>query len=435
MYVTKQIFRSFAGFKKEIRRVYGDIDEKKTAVRHLFNLKQTGSAIAYATEFQRHATKTGWDTEALISHYLKGLKEFIKDDMAHVDEPRTINEVIELSVKTDNRLYERRRDQKGGNSGKESSGKSGNSKKWKSHGRYKSEETKQLSATGKLSDKEKTRRYEGKLCFDCGKPGHQARNCGKNSNKKPWGKGKQISAATKEVAVYGREELTEEELEQLGIHGQLDVARAQREHQARPPVEGTEMMPLQVAIPRQGQQWVFQGVTEMGNHYTHLETHESFYNTRTCDNNPEEGKTYVVWISDPRGIIFMEEKSRLRTAEILSSVDDTTIDNEAPTVPETPKEGDILEEESSEESSSSEDENEVHLRGERALELIWKSKKGKTHYLDIGEEWTMTSTEPHKRWWASENNGMILEDGKSWVKISPGTKYKQIGRASCRERV
>jgi len=92
--------------------------------------------------------------------------------MAHVDEPKTINEVIELSVKTDNRLYERRRDQKGGNSGKESSGKSGNSKKWKSHGRYKSEETKQLSTIRKLSNKEKTQRYEGKLYFDYGKPGY-----------------------------------------------------------------------------------------------------------------------------------------------------------------------------------------------------------------------------------------------------------------------
>ncbi|KFY06005.1 hypothetical protein V491_08908 [Pseudogymnoascus sp. VKM F-3775] len=42
-----------SGFKKEIRRIFGDIDEVKTAEDHLYQLKQTGSVLTYATEFQR----------------------------------------------------------------------------------------------------------------------------------------------------------------------------------------------------------------------------------------------------------------------------------------------------------------------------------------------------------------------------------------------
>src|SRR5690242_16835523 len=111
---------------------------------------------------------------------------------------------------------------------------------------------------------------------------------------------------------------------------------------------------------------------EMGNHYTRLGTHESFYNTQTCENKPKEGQTYDVWASDPLVIIFMEEGSRLKTAEILSPDDDADVNNDnIPAVPQPPKEGDIPEEESSEESSGSEDKAEVHLRGEQALELIW----------------------------------------------------------------
>ncbi|OBT70718.1 hypothetical protein VF21_10640 [Pseudogymnoascus sp. 05NY08] len=39
------------GFWKEIRRMFGDIDEVKTAEDHLLRLKQTGSTLTYATEF------------------------------------------------------------------------------------------------------------------------------------------------------------------------------------------------------------------------------------------------------------------------------------------------------------------------------------------------------------------------------------------------
>jgi hypothetical protein len=56
---TRKIFANFGSFKVEIRQMFGDIDAKRTAVRKLLALTQTGSAISYATEFQRYENETG----------------------------------------------------------------------------------------------------------------------------------------------------------------------------------------------------------------------------------------------------------------------------------------------------------------------------------------------------------------------------------------
>ena len=51
MATTQSMFGTWRGFKKEIRRMFGDIDEVKTAEDHLYGLRQVGSALTYATEF------------------------------------------------------------------------------------------------------------------------------------------------------------------------------------------------------------------------------------------------------------------------------------------------------------------------------------------------------------------------------------------------
>ncbi|OAF61103.1 hypothetical protein VC83_02707 [Pseudogymnoascus destructans] len=42
---------SLKGFKKEIRSMFSNIDEVKTAEDHMYGLKQTSSALTYTTEF------------------------------------------------------------------------------------------------------------------------------------------------------------------------------------------------------------------------------------------------------------------------------------------------------------------------------------------------------------------------------------------------
>jgi len=46
------MFLSWKDFKTYLVQMYGDFKEKKTATRKIYELKQTGSAIMYITEFQ-----------------------------------------------------------------------------------------------------------------------------------------------------------------------------------------------------------------------------------------------------------------------------------------------------------------------------------------------------------------------------------------------
>lgn len=85
MLTTQTIIGTFNGFKREIRRMFGDVDERKTAETKLYSLRQNNSVVAYSTEFQKHANKTGWDMHALLSHYVRGLKEHVRIELARID--------------------------------------------------------------------------------------------------------------------------------------------------------------------------------------------------------------------------------------------------------------------------------------------------------------------------------------------------------------
>jgi len=113
MVQIRLIFEDWNWFKREIRRVFGDFDAKKSAETAIFNLRQIGSTMAYATEFQRHAVSTGWDSQALMSHYSKGLKDHVRLELARLVPCTNMVDLIETTVRIDNILYEFRKEQKG----------------------------------------------------------------------------------------------------------------------------------------------------------------------------------------------------------------------------------------------------------------------------------------------------------------------------------
>jgi hypothetical protein len=110
---TLTIFGSWAGFKKRISRVFGDIDQERTSKRFIQNLKQRGSAATYTAEFQQHSGKTDWDDTALKAQYYRGLKDHVKDEIARSDRLDGLQEMIKLAIKIDNRAYERQLEKKG----------------------------------------------------------------------------------------------------------------------------------------------------------------------------------------------------------------------------------------------------------------------------------------------------------------------------------
>jgi hypothetical protein len=48
-----------------------------------------------------------------MAKYYKGLKDSVKDDLAKVDKPDDLADLIEQAVQIDNRLYERALERKG----------------------------------------------------------------------------------------------------------------------------------------------------------------------------------------------------------------------------------------------------------------------------------------------------------------------------------
>jgi len=192
---TKDIFQTWKGFKGEISGVFGDLDEERTAERHLDNLKQRGSATAYTAEFQQHMGKTSWNGDALRYRYYKGLKEFIKDEIARSDKPDDLQDMIELAVKIDDRAYERALEKRGSYSN--------HSFKKKNRGNYWPQPM-ELDATfknsgkpGRTRDPKKERQLKERLCFNCDKPGHLARECRqpkRNQGRKHQSSGRQLNA-------------------------------------------------------------------------------------------------------------------------------------------------------------------------------------------------------------------------------------------------
>jgi len=80
--ITRKIFKIFANFKKEITKVFRNIDPGRTAEWIIQNLKQTESAIAYTADFQQYSEQTDWNNKALAAQFYKSLKKHIKDKIA-----------------------------------------------------------------------------------------------------------------------------------------------------------------------------------------------------------------------------------------------------------------------------------------------------------------------------------------------------------------
>jgi hypothetical protein len=238
MMTTQSMFGGWSGFKREIRRMFGDIDARKTAETHLFGLKQTGSVVAYATEFQRHANKTGWNSQSLLSHYRRGLKDDIRLELTRVDpQPHDIIALIEQSVRIGNRIHEFKREQRSFGGGNHQQ-KGGYRPRHEKPRENRWSDPMELDATfrkgrgkprqGGPSKEVMDKRRKEKLCFECGLPGHMASS---HRQKKPWSKERQANAMgrggyngpVKECNASYRQ-MTVEQLEEYHIHTQLEEA-------------------------------------------------------------------------------------------------------------------------------------------------------------------------------------------------------------------
>jgi hypothetical protein len=186
---TKDIFISWSGFVKQLRANFGDVDARRNAVRALEALRQRGSAVSYTAEFQQHATLTNWGDEAICDQYYKGLKDHVKDEISRSDKPDDLKEMIEMAQKIDNRYYERQLERKGGGSSNHHWSQKRTQKK--SHWPQPMELDATFKSSGRPRNPNKERQLKERLCFNCNKPGHMARDCKqpkKGNNGRKFGK-------------------------------------------------------------------------------------------------------------------------------------------------------------------------------------------------------------------------------------------------------
>ena len=178
----------YSAFTSEMRRVFHPVKGKE-AVSQLLSLNQGRNSVSqYALDIRILAAECGWDQVALQAVFLKGLSEEIKDERNR-DETTSLEELIRLATRLDNRLRERQREKAEGRRARSSSSTSrphqqlstplrdfiGNPEVT-THPPANSEEPMQLGRA-RLTPAERQRRFHLDLCFYCGQEGHPLAKC------------------------------------------------------------------------------------------------------------------------------------------------------------------------------------------------------------------------------------------------------------------
>ena len=152
----------------------------------------------FSIDFRVKAAASGWNECALKSAYFKALNDNIKDELATLDEPASLEELIRLTIRLDNRLRARSSSRQKRlhislpapalNNASVFSGSTEPVFKPKSknqtysvpvqvsHSDGTGVEPMQIGHT-RLTPEERQRRFRGNLCLYCGETGHFIASC------------------------------------------------------------------------------------------------------------------------------------------------------------------------------------------------------------------------------------------------------------------
>lgn len=100
---------SYSAFEMEFKKVFDHPIRGREASKRLLTLQQDGrSAADYAIQFRTMAAGSGWNEESLMVCFQNGLSEALQDELVTRDPAISLESLIDLAVRLDNRLRERK---------------------------------------------------------------------------------------------------------------------------------------------------------------------------------------------------------------------------------------------------------------------------------------------------------------------------------------
>uniref|UniRef100_A0A8C7X486 CCHC-type domain-containing protein n=1 Tax=Oryzias sinensis TaxID=183150 RepID=A0A8C7X486_9TELE len=175
---------SLSVFLDAFTQVFQHTKPGREAARALMRLTQGNRRVTdYAIEFRTLAAESGWNPAALVDAFLEGLSEVLKDNLAPLELPSSLEPLIALVIRIDNRLQDRRRGRR--SNAPFSRGRTDDydppSSLPSSVASTDSpvaplEEPMQLGR-GRLSPSERIRRIAAGECLYCGQRGHFCKHC------------------------------------------------------------------------------------------------------------------------------------------------------------------------------------------------------------------------------------------------------------------
>ena len=171
---------SFSAFEEEMLKVFDLGSSTTEASQALLTIRQGNRTVAdFSIDFRTLASRSSWNSEALVHAFLHSLADYIKDELVSHEQPPTLDDAIALAVRIDRRIQTRRRE-RGRLSqppirprGEPSTSQSPPVKPQSQPNQPEPMEIGRAS----LTPEERRRRLTSNLCLYCGGEGHRVITC------------------------------------------------------------------------------------------------------------------------------------------------------------------------------------------------------------------------------------------------------------------
>uniref|UniRef100_A0A3B5LJT0 Ty3 transposon capsid-like protein domain-containing protein n=1 Tax=Xiphophorus couchianus TaxID=32473 RepID=A0A3B5LJT0_9TELE len=170
---------SFQEFLVEFKQTFNQEPDNSSCSRNLLSIKQGPRSVAdFAVDFRIGAASSGWNEPALKNMFFHTLNESLKDELATIDEPGSLNDLISLAIRLDNRMRDRHKERIRKNPPVRSPLPVGSPPSYSPPlSQTQSEPEPMQIGRARLSPEERQKRMSADLCLYCGLPGNYIASC------------------------------------------------------------------------------------------------------------------------------------------------------------------------------------------------------------------------------------------------------------------